>query len=184
MKRILLTIAAIAMFAAPVNAQYVSLWADEGMDECAIWNDTNGAVISFYVFVMPDSRGMYAVELRLEKPSDDILSYGEPEYNEAAEINLISGSWFGDEMKVAVATCLYEPTWLVKHNMKAYTLDPGWFQMFPTAGDVPQENINFACCLEGRPKITAVAFNKLGYNVDCVIGTEESSWGAIKSMMD
>ena len=45
-------------------------------------------------------------------------------------------------------------------------------------------NLGVAICPGARPLVDATLLNHFGYNDGCVIGTEESSWGAIKSMME
>ena len=68
--------------------------------------------------------------------------------------------------------------------MIAYDLTPGWFEILANTEPVVQATINVAICDEMHSKQEGFAYNQLGYNADCVYGTEETSWGAIKSMMD
>ena len=92
MKKILLTIAAIALLAAPANAQLISLWADMEMSECSVTNDVMAGTFTFYVFIEPDSRGIFGAEFRLVNPSTGIFVVDVPFANPAADIKVTGGS--------------------------------------------------------------------------------------------
>lgn len=184
MKRILLIIAAVVMLAAPVNAQLISLWADEAMSECSATVGTMGGTFSFYVFVEPDTRGIFGTEFKLTNPSAGIFVVGVPNDNEAADIAVAGGSWFGDGMAIGFGHCHEATFWITRFDMIAYDLTPGYFTIIPVSGPVQQATINVAICDEAHTKLEGFAYNEFGYNADCNIGTEESSWGAIKSLME
>lgn len=184
MKRILLIIAAVAMLAAPVNAQLISLWADEGMTECDVKGVVMAGEFDFYVFVEPDVRGIFGTEFKLVQPHTGIFVVGVPYDNPAADIKVAGGSWFGDGMALGFGHCHEATFWITRFTMVAYDVTPGWYTIIPVSGPVQQATINVAICDEPHTKLEGFAYNELGFNDDCRVGTEESSWGAIKSLME
>jgi hypothetical protein len=190
MKRILLTIALIAMFAAPASAQLISLWADEEMTQCGVYpgappNNT----FDLYVFVEPDGRGLFGAEFKVVNPSMAIFiaSPGTGTANPAANITVSMGAYFGDGISLGFSDCHYAPIWVHVFPMISYEGLAVYFTLEPAATGTPpvlQDHLNGAICDVDHTKVEAFAYNEFGVNADCVVGTKETSWGAIKSMMD
>lgn len=188
MKRILLTIALIAVLAAPASAQLISLWADENMDECSV-TPGMGGLFDLYVFIEPDARGIFGAEFSIDNPSASIFFTppGVPFDNPAANITVSMGNYFGGGISIGFGACHNQAIWITRINFTSYEMTPVFFTLgVASTGEPPvtQETINVAICDENHTKLEGFAFNHFGINQGCVIGTEETSWGAIKSMME
>jgi hypothetical protein len=180
MKKVLLTIAAIALFAVPASAQMLSLWADEGMTSCEVSVAGPYTPFQVYVFLEPGPDGAFAVEYKLTTPAGHFSPAGNV-------INpVVSGAtigvWYGAPgISAPFTSCQSDLFWVIMLNMMSPNVDPGYY-MFE-----PNDDSNFmgvAICPDPRPLADATAYNYFGFNDGCVVGTEESSWGAIKNMME
>jgi hypothetical protein len=180
MKKILLTIAAIALFAAPVSAASVlSLWADEGMSVDEVYKTAPYQAFNVYVFLEPGADGAFAVEYKLIAPPGH--------FSPSMVINPVVsaatiGVWFGEPgISAPFITCQVSTFWVVNLTMMSPSTEPGFYTL---ELNVNSEFLGVATCEEPmRPMVSGSAYNFFGFNDACVVGTEESSWGAIKSMM-
>ena len=188
MKRILLTIALVAVLAAPASAQKISLWADENMNEIEV-TPGMGGTFDLYVFIEPDARGIFGAEFSIDNPSASIFFTppGVPFDNPAANITVSMGNYFGGGISLGFGACHETAIWITRINFTSYETELVFFTLgVATTGDPPvtQETINVAICDEDHTKCEGIAYNHFGINQPGVIGTEESSWGAIKSLME
>lgn len=180
MKKILLTIAAIALFAVPASAQVYSLWSDETMSECDFFGDAYAA-FNVYLMLEPGPTGVFAAEYMLvmpATPANVIVQLATP----SPDISVAMGSATGEPgISLGFDTCHNETFMVYSFLMLPLGADPGYFMIEPHA---ETGKLIIAECPGIREELPATAYNHFGYNDACVVGTEESSWGAIKSMMD
>ena len=179
MKKVLLTIAAIALFAAPASAQMYYLFSDEAMTTC---ESTNGAYMGFPVLLLlePGPMGVFGAEYYMDFPANIIQN---PAPVPFPGIAVSMGDAVGGAgLSLGFEVCQTEM--FVLYTFNAFPMDttPGLIRVLPH----PDRGIvAVATCEEPlRPTIEANVFNYFGFHESCVYGTEESSWGAIKSMMD
>jgi hypothetical protein len=179
MKKILLTIAAIALFAAPASAQMLSLWTDEAMTACDFYG-AQYAQFPVYLMLEPGPEGAFAVEYAQYFPAGLILNVtnSSPAISVASPDPANPGS-----TSVAFGTCQTETFWVYNWMLFAMDPTPGYITIEPHAGT---GKLIIANCDEeaGRPERPCSVYNYFGWNDACVVGTKESSWGAIKNMMD
>jgi hypothetical protein len=179
MKKALLTIAAIALFAAPASAQVYSLWADAEMTSCGA---PMGGMFNVYVFCEPGPEGCFGGEYRfVDVPLHFNLSTTPNPVLSAATI----GAWYGgDGITYGTTACQAAPFWVC--NMQMLDNDGVTTPvMYYLEANAASGIFGVTSCIEpGRPIFEATLYNHFGVHTDCVVGTEESSWGAIKSMMD
>lgn len=178
MKKILLTIAAIALFAVPASAQMFSVWGDAGMTTC---ENFGAAYTPFPVYLMlePGPDGAFAAEYRLSVPASLIVQVTNP----SADISVAMGdATNGDGISLGFLTCQSETFVVYDFMMFPMDVNPG--QIIVEANLATGKLIIATCEEPLRPEVDAVVYNYYGWHEGCVIGTKESSWGAIKSMMD
>lgn len=181
MKKILLTIAAIALFAAPVSAASVlSVWADDGMTACETYTAAPYQPFNVYVFLEPGADGAFAVEYKLIAPVGHFATVQTPS-PVVSEATI--GVWFGSPgISAPFTACQVNTFWVVNLTMMSPNTDPGFYTLELNDNSL---FLGVATCEEPlRPMIDGTAYNFFGFNDACVVGTEESSWGAIKSMME
>ena len=179
MKKVLLTIAAIALFAAPASAQVLSLWADEGMTACDITTMAPYQMFNLYVFLEPGADGAFAVEYKLTTPAGH--------FSPSSVINPVVsaatiGTWInGAGISAPFTSCQADVFWVINLSMMGPDTNPGFYVLGPndTTGFM-----GVAICPGTRPMVDGSAYNNFGFNDGCVVGTEETSWGAIKNLMD
>jgi hypothetical protein len=178
MKKILLTIAAIALFAAPASAQVYSLWADEAMTSCAVTTNPY-TPFTIFVFLDPGPDGAFAAEYKLVGPAGHFSTANE-------KAAFVSGATIGvpfgaPGMAAPFLSCQSDLVWVWNVTCMGPTPDPGYYLLEPNDDS---GNLGIAICPGDRPLADATLYNHFGYNDGCLVGTEESSWGAIKSLMD
>ena len=181
MKKILLTIAAIALFAAPVSAASVlSLWADEGMSIDEVYKTLPYQAFNVYVFLEPGVNGAFAVEYMLATPAGH---FANPVTVSPVVSAATIGVWYGSPgISAPFTSCQSELFWVVNLTMLSPDTEPGFYTLELNANS---QFLGVATCEEPmRPMEDGSAYNNFGFNNEGVVGTEESSWGAIKSMMD
>jgi hypothetical protein len=179
MKKVLLIIAAIALFAVPASAQVLSLWNDAGQTSCQVTTFGPYTPFNVYVFLEPGLEGAFAVEYKLAiLPGHFSTGQAINPIVSAATI----GVWFGSPgISAPFTACQTELFWVVNLTMMAPNTEPGHYML------QLNESSNFmgvAICPGTRPLLDATAYNHFGFNDGCVVGTEESSWGAIKNLME
>jgi hypothetical protein len=178
MRRLLLLAAAFALLAAPVSAQQLSLWADEGMTSCQVTTAAPYSLFHVFVVLEPGADGAFAVEYKLTTPAGHFSPGGSiiAPFVSAATI----GVWYGAPgISAPFTSCQVETVWIINMAMMAPNTTPGYY----TIGLNDSSNFcGVAICPGTRPLLDANVLNEFGFNADCVIGTEDASWGAIKSM--
>ncbi len=180
MKKALIIALAMFMISAPATAQQLSLWADEAMTNIDVMTGAAYQPFNVYVFLEPGVDGAFAVEYKL-----DILP---GHFSSAQVINPVVsaatlGVWFGSPgISAPFTSCQVSTFWVVNLTMMAPDTAPGYYVL---ALNDNSQFMGVATCEEPlRPMVDAIAHNEFGFNTGGVIGTEESSWGAIKSMME
>ena len=179
MKKAIIIALAMFVISAPAAAQQLSLWADDGMNDCAVWTTGPYQAFNVFVFLEPGPEGAFAVEYKLTAPLGHFATVPTP--NPIVSAATI-GVWFGAPgISAPFVTCQVNPFWVVNLTMMAPDVVSAHYMLGLN------DNSNFmgvAICPGDRPMVDGVALNHLGFNADCVIGTEETSWGAIKNMME
>ena len=178
MKKILLTIAAIALFAAPASAQMYSLWADEGMTSCEVHTNPY-TPFTIFVFLDPGPEGAFAAEYKLTGPVGHFSTAN-------LKAPFVSGATIGvpfgaPGMAAPFLSCQADLVWIWQVTCMGPDPVPGFYIL---SENDESGNLGIAICPGDRPLADGTLYNHFGYNDGCVVGTEESSWGAIKSMMD
>jgi hypothetical protein len=157
----------------------LSIWADDAMTSCEVATQGPYQAFSLYVFLEPGADGAFAVEYKLAYPAGHIASVTTPApFVAAATI----GSWLGSPgISAPFTACQTDMVWVVSFTLLSPDTNPGFYMIEPneTTGV-----LGVAICPGDRPIVDATVYNYFGFNDGCVVGTEESSWGAIKSMMD
>ena len=77
MKKILLTIAAIALLAAPASAQMYSIWSDETMTDCDFYGAAYGP-FNVYLLLEPGPTGVFGAEYMFTLPAPVIAQVTTP----------------------------------------------------------------------------------------------------------
>lgn len=178
MKKILLTIAAIALFAVPASAQMLSIWGDVEMTTCEYYGD---AYVPFQIYLIlePGPDGVFAAEYMLVLPSNLMVQVQTP----SPAISIVKDNPIGPPgVSVGFLTCQMEPLVVYQFQMFPTSADPSHIQIVENADT---GKLIIANCEEPlRPEMPCAVFDYFGFNAGCIVGTEESSWGAIKSMMN
>jgi hypothetical protein len=178
MKKVLLTIAVIALMAAPATAQKLSIWADADQQACDVMGV--GAYSPFHVFVFlePGPDGAFAVEYKLATP----VGHFSPGGNVIAPFvsGATIGVWYGSPgISAPFTSCQSDLVWVVDLTMMSPNADLGYYTLELNESS---SFMGVAICPGTRPLLDATAYNHFGFNTECVVGTEDASWGAIKSM--
>ena len=178
----------LCLSSVPVQAQFISLWADSSMNSCSVFpGPPPNNTFDMYIFIEPDARGIVGVEFSIVNPSPSLFLTppGTPVFNPAAGVVGPLGDFFGNGITMAFRHCQYDPIWVARYNFTSFEAGAVFFTLgVTTSSDPPvtQETIRAAICDVPHTVVEAFAYNHFGINQACVVGTEESSWGAIKSL--
>jgi len=184
MKKALLLAFAILLISGAVNAQlppdgYIGLYADEAHSTQCV-NGTGFYPFTLWIWCWPSVRGQICAEFLVQYPANVITSTVTP--NDAI-ISVTLGD-LANGMSVCYVGCELDWNWPFQQAM--YCTDPT--QTMITIGAHPDVGVyQFANCDSGYPTEPCIAYPSLLLNVlpdDCpeIVGTEETSWGAIKSL--
>ncbi len=179
MKKAIIIVLAMFVISAPAAAQQLSLWADEAQTQCMVTTAAGYQPFNLFVFLEPGVEGAFAVEYKMEILPGHFSTVQTP--NPVVSGATI-GVWFNSPgISAPFISCQVAPFWVVNLTMMAPDVTPGHYNL--TLND-DSNFMGVAICPDPRPLADAIALNQFGFNADCVVGTEESSWGAIKSLMD
>lgn len=161
-----------------VAQQHVlSLWTDENMSACDVSHDSPLVPFEVYVFVDPDTGGVFAMEYKLEiLPGHYSTELVLAPFVSPASI----GTWMGSPgISTPFTECQTELTWIMHSTMMAPDIEPGFYTFEPH--DDTGSLIVFICT-GTRPEQPVTTYNVFGYNESCMwyYGVDETSWGAIK----
>jgi hypothetical protein len=175
MSRILLAAVLICAASVPAQAQYFSLWADEGKTTSEFWTESPYQAFTIYVFLDPGTDGAFGAEYKMTGPSGH-FSTG----NTAAPFvsTAVIGSPYGAPgISAGFTSCQNDAVWLFAVSCMASSVEPGVYEI------MANDNSSFcgiATCEEPeRPLAEATAYNTFCYNTTDD-SKQDSTWGAIK----
>ncbi len=178
MKKAIIIALAMLVLSAPAMAQQYSLWGDEAMTSCDVQSGPYSP-FTIYVFLDPGPQGAFAAEYKLTGPAGHFSTANvKAPFISAATIGVPFGA---PGMAAPFLMCQSELIWIWQVTCMGPNTDPGLYMLSPNDDS---GNLGIAICPGDRPLADATLLNYFGFNEACVVGTEESSWGAIKSMMD
>lgn len=178
MKKVLLLVAAIALFAGSVNAAtLIGLYVDAEHSVCRQDIPAPYAGFTVWTWVQPGDDGMICAEYAMTVPASCFVT--------GTTVNPAHSVALGDPLagvSICFPTCNTDWQWTYQQSILPTVAGvPDFIDILPhpDAGAVQAAN-----CLPGYPIEPMIVFNNLGLNQDCeeAIGNETSSWGAIKGM--
>ncbi len=184
MKKIFLMIAALALISTSAGAaDYVGLYTDATTHSAC--EEYGMAMFDVYLWHLPDAvRGNMSTELLITFP----LTLACTGKTYCADMTLTKDDITAAATGGSIAWSMCALDW--KWSAKLTFLDTGFYSGNPTVGYVQivnhpiSEGIWIASCEDGFPTYIATPLNRFGLNQPCYeeIGTEPSSWGAIKNL--
>jgi hypothetical protein len=166
---------ASSLFAEAPGQAYIGVYGDEGHSVCSV-NPALYTPFDVWIWILPGYLGVQAAEFQVNFPATIVTT----QTITNPEISVGLGTLTGG-ISVAFFTCHYD--WVYTHHLTCLAIGatPGAIQL---AGDssVHPPLFVIATCEEGFPYGTLVYLNALAVFQPCVIGTQSSSWGAIKNL--
>ncbi len=166
----------LLLVTSPVQPQILSLWANESMTAGEFFTEAPYTPFNIYVFLEPSPDGAFAVEYKLTVPEDH--------FSTALSVSpvvsgAVAGVWYGSPgISAPFTSCQTDLFWVVNLTMMSPNIIPGWY--IPGPHD-DSSFPNVVTCQGPQPTVEASIYNLFGYN-DMWGATEETSWGAIKSL--
>ncbi len=178
MKKALLIAAAILLFAGSINAApaqgYIAIFNDANHSVCSVSPLLQYVPFDVWIWCLPGVNGMIAAEFRVIFPATVITTATTPN----PLITVALGDLVGG-ISVAYGACNQD--WTYTHHLTCMALAavPGFIEIGanPSAGAY-----QFATCELGYPIEPIQYLNGLALGQLCVVGTQESTWGAIKNL--
>ena len=180
MKKALLLGLAILLISGAANAQgYIGLYADAGHTTQCV-SDMMPTPVTFWIWCLPGANDQICAEFMMSYPANVIAS---TVTTNDAIVSVTLGD-LATGMSVCYDPCQTDWNWCFQQLI--YVTDPTQTTI-DVLGHPDTGLVQFANCLEGYPLEPATAYPSLLLNVlqqDCpeIVGTEETSWGAIKSI--
>jgi len=176
-KAMLLALAALfiasSVFAAP-DKGYIGIYNDANHSVCSVY-PPQYVPFDVWVWCLPSVHGLQAAEFRVVFPPTIITTATV----QNPGITVALGS-LTDGISVAYGNCNVD--WVYTHHLTCMALAagvPGYVSITanPSAG-----KYQFANCEPGYPTEDCTIINNLAINQQCLIGTQTSTWGAIKNL--
>ncbi len=181
MKKAMLLAVAIMLVATSAFAgpkAYIGIWADEAHSVCSV-SPPQYAPTPAYIYVLPSERGLQAAEFRMALPATIIQTASVKNAGITVELGSLAN---GISVAFGEGMCQMDWTWLYNLTLMALATVPAVVEITPHPGTLPEPAYQVANCLPGYPIEPVVKLTSLYFYQSCVIGTEETNWGAIKSM--
>jgi hypothetical protein len=166
----------VASYAYAGPHDYIGLFFDTGHAVCR--TDVTGDMsVYYYVWAKPAELGMYAVEFKIVFPPI-VYDMGSLTLNPGINLTLgdITTGW-----SATFATCQLYGAWVQVYRQRVYCdtgLAPDGVIQITQTDD--SQNLGLADCDMVGQYFTVL--NHAHINQDCLIGTKDASWGAIKSL--
>lgn len=185
MKKVIMALAILAVFAAGVDAcePYTVLWYTEGddptLEACEVAPPAPYAEFMVRTWVRNDPvDGFLTVQFGVDL-AGNICTGTVSNPSIALEQNAPTGN----DWVASFSECQYDEwVWLVKYTF-LYGGTPGYLTFMPAA---TTGVINVATCIGGEegdlPPAPLTIGNAFGVNEPCEVDSETESWGAVKSM--
>jgi hypothetical protein len=187
MKKLLLLAVTLLLIASVANAQlppegYIGLFTD---DTHSVWcvDGVGMYPVEMWIMCLPNFLGQMCAEFCIGYPPNVIQS---TITQNVAVVSVALGTLPGG-MSVCYQACQWDWHWNFHQQLWVTTADETYVEILvhPDTGE-----LSFANCEPGYPMEPAIPLTKLYLNLDpltdppCLTGTEDASWGAIKSMID
>jgi len=175
--RILLTLAFMlsssVAFSLP-SVGYIGLYSDPDRSFCEVHSSGGLSSFDLYVYCLPSEHGVMSVKFAISYPANVTQS--------SLTVNPGIAYTQGDlesGINVQFQSCMYGWVWTHHQTLYITDTDPDWIYIVAHPGE---GSYYFTTCIDGYPSEGVMVVNHLAVNQPCVIATEETSWGAIKSL--
>jgi hypothetical protein len=162
-----------AAFAGPTG--YMGLYADADHTVCEVINPGGFYPFELWIWCLPSDLGQICAEFMICYPPNVITST--VTFNTPI-ISVTLGD-LSTGLSVCYVNCLWDWNWPAHQLIYLTDTTPAFIEICPH----PDVGVyQFANCEPGYPTEPILILNHLALNQSCVIGTENVSWGAIKSL--
>lgn len=179
MKKVIMLVAALALIAGSASAgpvAYMGLYSDGAHAVCSQTVPAPYAAFVLWHWVLPSDLGTICAEFKITLPAGGVY------FATGTTVNPEHSVALGDPINgvsICFADCQTDWFWTYQLNIlpTVITAEVILVEAHPDAGAYQVAN-----CEPGYPIEPCTLLNNLHINEDCIVGTETSSWGAIKGM--
>jgi hypothetical protein len=171
--------------AQPPPVSYIGLYCDENHQSRCISGVGNYEIL-MWIWVLPGVDGLLGVEFALEYPSGIIPSNVERNPIFPTQISLLNSV---EGVATSASECLEDWTWVFRQTVHVTAADPMEVRIKGASiGEIHYDTPIHTSCEEGFPiyelhVLNYFYINYSGSEHECdVIGTESTTWGAIKGL--
>ena len=163
---------------AQIDSTYAGLFTDEAH---TIWtvSSTGFTAFTMYIYWLPGTGGLSAVEFKITAPSNVILSTVTANPDIVVQLGTITAgasATFG-------SVCEPQGVWVWTHHVACFLTSTaeGMIELVPDPTAIPPF-LGMSTCELGNPLYPIRKFTNICLNSTCGIGTQTKTWGAIKSL--
>jgi hypothetical protein len=175
-KALLLVLASMFVAGFAFGKDYIGVYFDTTHDACTK-SVPAYAGIYYYIWVLPEARGLTAVEFKIVFPG--MIN---PEENGGLTVNVGINLTLGDVLtgwSATFANCTYGWTQIYRQRVwPDPAVEPNGYIRIVETDD--SHNLGLSTCEMMDMPFTVL--NHGAINLPCIIGTKDASWGAIKSL--
>jgi hypothetical protein len=152
----------------------MGLYVDDAHSMCEVINPGGFYPFEMWVWLYPSSKGMICAEFMCCYPANIIQST----VTWSPELSVTLGD-LATGLSACFVSCFWDWIWVAHQACYLTDTVPGFIEVCPH----PDVGVyQFANCDPGYPTEPILVLNHLALNQPCRVGTENVSWGAIKSL--
>ena len=176
-KALLIVLATLMVSSFAYGRDYIGIYFDTAHMVCSKTGVLADTYFYYYVFALPEGRGLQAVEFKIVFPPM-VYDYSSLTLNTGINLTLgdILTGW-----SATFGVCQYN--WIQIYRQRVFadpvTYPPATGYIMITQTD-DSHNLGLSTCQMMDAPFTVL--NNGGINLPCEIGTKDASWGAIKSL--
>jgi hypothetical protein len=181
MKKAMLLAVAIMLVATSAFAgpkAYIGIWADAAHSVCSVAPAQYGQTPA-YIYILPADAGLQAAEFKVALPATIIQLASVKNPGITVELGSLPN---GISVAFGEGQCQLDWTWIYHLKLMVLAPVPAVVEISAHPGTLPAPAYQVATCEPGYPIMPAVKLASLNFYQPCVIGVEETNWGAIKSL--
>jgi hypothetical protein len=177
MKKVIMMIAVIALMAGSAYAgpnYYIGMYsAGAEHSSCGVEVASAPALYTVEFWILPGDLGLKSFAFKLDTAGDVVFSQ-----TNSPDCSFVSGT-LADGLMGSMTGCWYDWKMVITAQMYAFTTAGHALTILPKP-DIGE--LQATDCTPGYPIHDLIALNTFGINMACTTDTEDSSWGAVKSL--
>jgi len=157
---------------------YIGIYGDAAHSACRV-DPAPYSPVPAYIYILPSDKGMQAAEFAVSFPATVITLSSIKNPGITVELGAMTT---GISVAFGEGQCQMDWVWLYNMSLMSLGTVPGAVAIIPHPGTLTLPAYQYATCELGYPIEPLVKLSSLHFYQPCMVGTQETNWGAIKSL--